>query len=196
MVSGLRKLLSTHSSSQWAPVAALQPVAWLPVTAAELPGSVLAWLAEPGSLTQRLRAEPGALTLHCLYQGAAPESDGWQRQVLLLKAGRPWVWALTQASASTLNQHPELAQQGERPLGDWLFGAAAARRDSLLYADLAQQVALVEALQRWRLPLPTRLWARHSRFALPQGSCSITELFLPDSPLYAGVEDEVSACKR
>ena len=188
--------MSTHSSSQWAPVAALQPVAWLPVTAAELPGSVLAWLAEPGSLTQRLRAEPGALTLHCLYQGAAPDDDGWQRQVLLLKAGRPWVWALTQSSAATLSQHPELAQQGERPLGDWLFGAAAARRESLLYADLAQEAALVEALQRWRLPRPARLWARHSRFALPQGSCSITELFLPDSPLYAGVDDEVSACKR
>ena len=190
--------MSTHSSSRWRPVAALQPVAWLPVTVPGpgLSGAVLEWLAEPGSLTQRLRAEPGSLTLHCLYQGDAPNGDGWQRQVLLLKAGRPWVWALTQASATTLHHHPELAQQGERPLGDWLFGAAGAQREALLWADLADQLALVEALQRWQLPLPSRLWARHSRFALPRGSCAITELFLPDSPLYAGIDDEVSACKR
>lgn len=188
--------MSTPSSSQWAPVAALQPIVWLPVMTAGLPGSALAWLAEPGSLTQRLRGEPGALTLHCLFQGVAPDGDGWQRQVLLLKAGRPWVWALTQASAATLSHHPELAQQGERPLGDWLFGAAGAQREALLYADLAHEEALVEALQRWRLPLPPRLWARHSSFALPQGSCSITELFLPDSPLYTGIDDEVSACTR
>ena len=79
---------------------------------------------------------------------------------------------------------------------DWLFGEGGGRRRQLQWADLAGEPALVQALQTWRLAPPTRLWARHSRFELSAGHCTITELFLPDSPLYAGSVDEVSVCKR
>ena len=188
--------MTAHSSNRWAPVAPLGPIAWVSPTTVTAPAPVLSWLTEPGSLTRRLRGEPGPLTLACLQQGFSLDERIWQRQVLLLKAGRPWVWALTQAPAATLRQHPELARQGERPLGDWLFGEGGGRRRQLQWADLAGEPALVQALQTWRLAPPTRLWARHSRFELSAGHCTITELFLPDSPLYAGSVDEVSVCKR
>ena len=120
--------MTAHSSNRWAPVAPLGPIAWVSPMAVSATAPVLSWLTEPGSLTRRLRGEPGLLTLVCLQQGSVLEEDIWQRQVLLLKAGRPWVWALTQAPAATVRQHPELARQGDQPLGDWLFGAADAQR--------------------------------------------------------------------
>ena len=188
--------MATHSANGWAPVAPLGPIDWAPLATLTAPALVLSWLAESGSLTRRLRGEPGPLTLVCLQQGVVLAEQSWQRQVLLLKAGRPWVWALTQAPAATLRQHPELARQGERPLGDWLFGEGGGRRSSLQWADLAAEPALVQALRAWRITPPDRLWARYSRFELSAGHCTITELFLPGSPLYAEPVDEVSVCKR
>lgn len=185
----------TDSVNGWTPVAPLGPIDWAPLATLSAPEPVSSWLTEPGSLTRRLRNEPGALTLVCLQQGFALE-DIWQRQVLLLKAGRPWVWALTQAPAATVRQHPELARQGDQPLGDWLFGEGGGRRSALQWADLAAEAALRQALRAWRLTPPARLWARHSRFELSAGHCTITELFLPGSPLYAEPVDEVSVCKR
>jgi chorismate lyase len=175
----------------WCAVSSLSTIAWLSLQAGTIPPRVLDWLAVRGSLTQRLRAESGALSVVCLQQGIlAADPELWQRQVLLLKAGRPWIWGLTQVPRSTLVCYPELNVQGEQPLGDWLFGVAGARRDELMWADLAAEPALAVALKAWQLPHPAALWGRHSRLHLPRGECAITEVFLPDAPLYAGIVNE------
>ena len=80
--------MTAHSSNRWAPVAPLGPIDWAPLATLSAPEPVSSWLTEPGSLTRRLRNEPGALTLVCLQQGAVLAEPIWQRQVLLLKAGR------------------------------------------------------------------------------------------------------------
>lgn len=175
---------------EWCAVAPLSTINWLPLAPVSLSQEVWSWLAEQGSLTRRLRAEAGVLSVLCLQQGIREdEPDLWQRQVLLMKEGRPWVWGLTQAPLTTLVHYPQLAEQGVQPLGDWLFGVAGACRDGLVWADLAADPALAHALQTWRLPQPASLWARRSRLVLPGGECVITEVFLPDAPLYAGVEE-------
>ena len=175
----------------WCAVAPLSTMDWLPVEPAVVPQAVLGWLSEQGSLTRRLRAERGDLSVVCLQQGIRDEDPAlWQRQVLLLKSGRPWVWGLTQAPLATLAHYPLLATQGEQPLGDWLFGVAGATREGLVWTDLVADPALQEALQAWLLPSPPVLWARRSRLVLPCGECVITEVFLPDAPLYAGIEEK------
>lgn len=184
-------LQAVFPESDWCAVAPLSRIDWLPLDPAVVPQAVLGWLAEQGSLTRRLRAEAGDLSLICLQQGVMDdEPELWQRQVLLLKSGRPWVWGLTQAPLSTLTHYPQLATQGEQPLGDWLFGVAGATREELVWADLVADPALRQVLAAWQLPAPEVLWARRSRLVLPAAECVITEVFLPDAPLYAGGEEK------
>ena len=184
-------LQAVFPESDWCAVAPLSRIDWLPLDPAVVPHAVLGWLAEQGSLTRRLRAEAGDLSVICLQQGVMDDEPGlWQRLVLLLKSGRPWVWGLTQAPLSTLARYPQLATQGEQPLGDWLFGVAGATREGLVWADLVADPALRQVLAAWQLPAPKVLWARRSRLVLPGAECAITEVFLPDAPLYAGVEEK------
>ena len=51
--------MATHSANGWAPVAPLGPIDWAPLATLTAPALVLSWLAESGSLTRRLRGEPG-----------------------------------------------------------------------------------------------------------------------------------------
>lgn len=184
-------LQAVFPGSDWCAVAPLSWIDWLPLDPAVVPQAVLGWLAEQGSLTRRLRAEAGDLSVICLQQGIADDEPGlWQRQVLLLKSGRPWVWGLTQTPLATLSRYPQLATQGEQPLGDWLFGVAGATREGLVWADLAAEPALRQGLAAWQLPAPEVLWARRSRLVLSDAECVITEVFLPDAPLYAGSKEK------
>lgn len=138
------------------------------------------WLLDRGSLTTRLRHAPGVLQVRCLQEASA--ANGGVRQVLLCKEGAPWVWGITCFEPAFLQRWPALLQQGEQPLGDWLF-AAALTRSPLRGADLAREPAWQPFCQSlaWSGPL----WARYCRWQDGEAGLNLYEIFLPAAPLYA-----------
>ncbi|MEX2468834.1 MAG: chorismate lyase [Pseudohongiellaceae bacterium] len=139
----------------------------------------LDWLAEPGSLTARLKrlsgdefrvdvlsetwircADPALLRQ---FGPLAPGARFWSRQVCLEGRGEPWVLAHTLIPEYAL-QSPlaELRHLAQRPLGEYLFGQAQVRRGSLEITPVAGDG-----------------WARRSVFYLHGQPLMVAESFLP-----------------
>ena len=181
-------LLSPLDESELAAVSHLPWQPWDDKALPCLPPRVVAWLAESGSLTQRLRQLDLTVSVQLLREGmAAGVGNEWQRQVLLLAGETPWLWGFTQLSAATLAACPAVAAQGKRPIGDWLFGLGGAQRLSLAWCVVPTDTA---SLLRQLAPGVARLWGRRTRLQLqaccPDGSPAelwLTELFLPGSEL-------------
>ncbi len=91
----------------------------------------------------------------------------WLREILLCGDGAPWLAGRTVVPQSTLNG-PELALQklGTTPLGRYLFTSSTLTRD---FIETGRSDAL---------------WGRRSRLRLADKPLLLTELFLPQSPLY------------
>ena len=159
------------------------------------PARLWAFLSEAGSLTERLRARAGDLTVQVLSQGhatlsdedmallgAKPDEAGYVRQVFLCgPAQQPWVYARSVVAGSSEDW---LKGLGERPLGDRVFADPAVQRSPIAVAMLEPRHALhKEALAR--LPAQQRtqamgpLWARRSRLSVDGGHILIYECFLP-----------------
>lgn len=145
------------------------------------------WLLDTGSLTRRLTAlAAGRFSVQPLHEGwqtlrddecAALQlplaSTGWVREVYLLGADTPWVFARSVAGRSALAAHAlNLDTLGSRSLGELLFSDPAFTR---------------QPLQTCRYPgswLPAAhnrdsLWARRSRFDRQGLGVLVAEVFLP-----------------
>lgn len=159
-------LLSPLDESELAAVSHLPWQPWDDKALPCLPSRAMAWLAESGSLTQRLRELGLTVSVQLLREGMTPD-QAWQRQVLLLAGETPWLWGFTQLSAATLAACPAVAAQGKRPIGDWLFGLGAPS------ADLAWCVVPTDtaSLLRQLAPGVARLWERRTPVTSP-GICS------------------------
>src|SRR5262245_8875938 len=97
------------------------------------PPAAAAWLAEPGLLTEKLRAccdgTPG-LSLGSLAEAPlaptdasvleVPESGAYVREIELTCDGRPWVFAQTLVPLATLARQRWLATLGSAALGERL----------------------------------------------------------------------------
>jgi chorismate lyase len=159
------------------------------------PAQLWAYLSEAGSLTERLRARAGDLSVQILSQGhatlseedkallgAKPDEAGYVRQIYLCGHGRePWVYARSVVAGPSERWLKEL---GERPLGDKVFADPDAERSPIAVAKLEPRHALhKEAVAR--LPAAQRarasgvLWARRSRLSVRGGHILIYECFLP-----------------
>jgi len=91
----------------------------------------------------------------------------WLREVILCGDGQPWLAGQTLIPADALvGAEWALTTLGDKPLGKWLFRADAPVRD---YIQLGKMKSL---------------WARRSCFRPSGKSLLLTELFLPDAPLY------------
>jgi chorismate--pyruvate lyase len=169
------------------------PCRWRPLDRARLarlPPWLIPWLADPGSLTERLQQHfHGRLEVWPLGQRriALGRDEGRLldlprgrrvrlREVLLCVDGLPRVYARSLLpDASLRGRMYPLARLGRRPLGAWLFAQPDLRRDHM---DLA------------RVPLPAGLppecasagpghaWARRSRFRVAGAPLLVTEAFL------------------
>lgn len=180
----------------------LSQIQWQKPTdfATAIPAAMRSWLLEQDSLSFRLKQECGALSLDLLYNQMISEnqltsqeklllnlsnqncvydknilSDAYSllmRKVVIYGDNQPWVIGRTLISPSLL-QHPDydLRQQGETPLGFTVFGTSSVKRDEL-------QVGVVEIEQRL-------LFARRSRLWVDSYPMLVTELFLPDFPIYS-----------
>ena len=155
---------------------------WLAPESCELPASLRPWLLEPGSMTRRLRQHNSHFSVEWLgnhqvsltadeqWLVDAPTPAGICREVILHGDRGPAVlgWTLF---ADVALEGSGLADLGEQPLGERIFGHEPARRDHLL-------VARFEISTNPRCPAAV-VWGRRSRLFLGPWPLLVHELFLP-----------------
>src|SRR5579871_3254049 len=162
------------ASAVWQPLEA-----W---AATARPRELWPYLAETGSLTERLRSRDVGFQVQLLAHGhtalseedtellgAKPEEAGYMRQVYLCGGDhRPWVYARSLTAGPS---EVWLKELGEQPLGDRVFANPRAERSPIVVAQLdAHHVLHKEALAH--LSMPERgcaaglLWARRSRLTV------------------------------
>jgi chorismate--pyruvate lyase len=158
------------------------------------PPAAAAWLAEPGLLTERLRAccdgEPGltviaeteaTLTTEDAAVLGAPGSVAFVREIELTCDGRPWVFAQSLIPQATLARQRWLATLGRAALGERLAAVEGLERGPLEYARLAAGDRLYQRALRGRHDAPDSLWARRSWFAIGGDRLLVQEVFLPEA---------------
>lgn len=139
------------------------------------------WLLLEDSMTQRFESHCSCVSVMLLFEdfvtsdallaqeAALLPADPrfWLREILLCGDGEPWLAGRTVVPQSTLNG-PELALQalGTTPLGRYLFTSSTLTRDFIETGRSGE------------------LWGRRSRLRLANKPLLLTELFLPQSPLY------------
>ena len=167
---------------------------WKPAAdwpAARRPAGLWSFIAETGSLTERLKAKAGAaFRVQLLHQGhfapseeemalldAKPEEAGFERQVYL--CGRaPLVYARSMAVGAAERWLKEL---GEQPLGERVFAEADARRGPIHVAELDSHDHLYkEAVAGLDRHPAAPLWARRSLITVGGAGILIYECFLPE----------------
>jgi chorismate--pyruvate lyase len=135
------------------------------------------WLLEPGSLTQRLREHVPPVQVQPLFEGlqtphmaesirlgvpnTAPPTT-WVREVQLLGAGRPRLWARTVIPHwSAHNPWAQVQTLGPQPLGELLF----------VWPDIVRGPLHVA-----HTPMG---WARYCVYHRHQAPLLLAEVFLP-----------------
>ena len=184
----------------------------------QLPYQVAEWLAEFGSLTQKLSNYVAQVQLDLIKEGVElPEANEAKslgltagkktqiREVTLFGPRQPWIFARTLVPESARKLILDL---GQTPLGSILFTSSELRRISLEVAQLPPNHRLVQAAKDKCEAVKGHpyLWARRSLWANTQRSnvkranidqsinkseqkkLLLLEVFLPDSPLYQGFE--------
>jgi chorismate--pyruvate lyase len=176
----------------------LNAQAELPWTAADAvplaarPVALWSWLTDSGSLTQRLREHAGtSFRLHVLAEQREPlrhndatrmqvaaDQQALIREVRLDADGQAAIHAVTVIPASTLDQHPELATLGARPLGEALFERADVARAPFEVACLGPSHPLAARALAAAGQERARLWARRSVVRVAGQPLLIHECFL------------------
>jgi len=156
--------------------------------------AAIAWLAEPGLLTERLRAccagrqglavvsereAPLAAAESALLQ--APGNAAFVREIELTCDDRPWVFAQSLIPLATLARHGWLSTLGDTALGERLAAIPGLERGPLEFARLTPGVALFHRALRQSVDPPAELWARRSWFAIDGARLLVQEVFLPEA---------------
>lgn len=159
----------------------------------QIPRAYRGWLLDSGSLTQRLTQESGGqFAVQLLRQGhqqaTAQEREALQleqrnwpflREVALICAGEPWVFARTVIPNDTL-QGPAraLTHLGTKPLGAVLFNHPGVHRGPIaVYRVDAGRVSSAFANEGL-------IWGRQSVFYLQNKPLLVSEYFLHSCPMY------------
>ena len=161
-----------------------------------LKANSLALLTEQASLTERLKTIIGAPpVLTCRIEGRArvnreeqqilairPRKLAHVREITMGTQSANWLFARTVIPTGTLrHQASRLSKMRDMPLGKILFGQLRAKRTQMrLDIVFANEVGLEE----FGIAADFPLWQRRSIFELKTGQLLITEIFLPDCPVY------------
>jgi chorismate--pyruvate lyase len=163
---------------------------------AHLNADSLALLTERSSLTDlmtRLMGRPPVL--NCLAEGKAqagfvdnhilgipPRNYAHIREITMGTTSADWLFARTVIPVTTLTGNAKrLVRMNRNPLGKILFGPLNAVRTQMrLDIVFADEVNLLD----FEIPTDFPLWQRRSLFELKTGPLLITEIFLPDCPVY------------
>jgi chorismate--pyruvate lyase len=166
---------------------------WRPLAecAARVPTLLMPWLAEPGLLTSRVRAQCGApARLRLLRLDPAPldpavacrlgvdDAMCLLREIEFTCGPRRWIFAQSVFPQSTLRSHPWLRELGDRGLGESLSAVEDVRREPLEYSELRPGHPLARAA----LPESAdavSIWARRAVYRLGGSPILVQEVFLP-----------------
>lgn len=159
-----------------------------------LPREFRHWLADGGSLTQRLklccrdfRVRPVSVGIgranldeRAALRLAANE-PAYVRDVVLQCEGEAVVFAHSVAAAASLRgPWAAVGRLGARPLGEALFSNPAVERGPLWFRRIDRRHALARQAARAGIVLAGRtVWARRSLFTLQGHPLMVTEVFLP-----------------
>jgi chorismate lyase len=162
--------------------------------AACAPPAAVAWLAEPGLLTERLRAccdgKPGLSVISesearlAVPDAAVLNARGnaaFVREIELTCDGKPWVYAQTLVPQATLDRQRWLSTLGRAALGERLAAVPGLARGPLEFARLVAGDLLYQRALRDRSDPPGLLWARRSWFEIEGDRLLVQEVFLPES---------------
>ncbi len=185
------KPLTRIAEPRWIDLSRLRP--------GRVPPEVGAWLRDPGSLTRAVvracAGDFGVAVQRQLWGRALPSEQRWLRaapaercllrEVKLLCAGTPWVFARTLIPASSLRGAARrLARLRSRPLGAVLFADPRTRRLGVQVARLDARHALYHAacshLDETRRPAV--IWGRRTLFSYAGKPLLVNEIFLPALP--------------
>ncbi|AKH62877.1 MULTISPECIES: chorismate lyase [Photorhabdus] len=156
------------------------PIQWVSVDSSGLPDEISDWLMELGSMTHRFEQycdhvhvipfRESFITVKELFDESEhlPTCQRyWLREVVLYGDNIPWLLGRTLIPEATLTGPDEsLVDLGTVPLGRYLFSSNKLTRD---YIHVGQQ---------------GKRWARRSLLRLSSKPLLLTEVFLPESPVY------------
>jgi len=107
------------------------------------------------------------------------------REVILNGGGSPWVFARTLMPSKFEDEGMrQLEDLGNRPLGQVIFNDNRFRRQPFEIIKLAADNHISRSLG---LAAQFTLWGRRSVFHYKHSKLMVAEIFLPDSPAYAGI---------
>lgn len=172
-----------------------QALATLLATEGQRMRCVRAWLADPGSMTLKLKARTDAFSVRLLRQrpamiladehealGLPARSRVVERDVILHCEGQPVVFGHTVLSTGSVKSDwPFFSKLGNTPLGANLFFDPLVGRRPIQYARLRSGHPLMRRIAQAlpQTPLPTTLLARRSLFTRRGGILMVTDVFLP-----------------
>ncbi len=152
------------------------------------------WLSEYGSLTERIEAIVGTMRLELLGEdmgalrpqeadllGVSVTQPGRVREVVLFGPEQPWIYARTVIPQATSAQFERL---GTRPLGRFLFSQPGMERKLLQVRQLHSGHFLHRKARTHAGNTVDLLWARRCLWRWQDKSMLVSEVFLPDSPIY------------
>ncbi|CDG90552.1 chorismate lyase [Xenorhabdus bovienii] len=156
------------------------PTRWFSADNSNIPEDILDWLMEVGSMTRRFEEHCQQVSVvpfrECFITAAelGDESEHlpiseryWLREIVLYGDNIPWLLGRTVIPEETLTgTDKRLVNVGTVPLGRYLFSGNNLTRD---YIQIGQQ---------------GQHWARRSLLRLSGKSLLLTEVFLPESPVY------------
>lgn len=166
-----------------------------------LPREFRGWLADHGSLTQRLRrccrqfsVRPVRVGLirpnrdECTPLDLKADELAYVREVLLYCDGQPVVFAHSVVPANSLRgPWVAVSRLGSRPLGEALFSNPRVTRGPLQYRGIPVRHPLASQTGRAGIAVVGQsLWARRSLFSMQGHPLMVTEVFLPAVLAIAG----------
>lgn len=152
------------------------------------------WLADPGSLTRRLKRRCGRFAVSPVRVGfmrpnrdeyailqLRPGERAYVREVVLNCNDKAVVFAHSVVAAASLRgPWAAVTQLGSRPLGEALFSDPRVARGPLQFRRLDARHALSRQAARAGIALDGEsVWARRSLFTLLEQPLMVTEVFLP-----------------
>lgn len=163
-----------------------------------LPYHVAEWVAEFGSLTEKLGHYVDDVRLDVLKEATEKPVDtesqllalndnelSQVREVVLYGPKKPWIYA---RSLVPVSEGKLILDLGTTPLGSILFSSSELRRRSLEVMQLSEGHRLYQQAKECADMDndAIALWARRSLWANTDGTKKLLllEVFLPDSPLY------------
>ena len=104
------------------------------------------------------------------------------REIIMGAGDTNWLFARTLIPQRTLKGSARrIAHLNDRPIGNILFGRNGAKRHSM---DISLISELPQSLIKLGVSADISLWQRRSIFEFATGPLMVTEIFLPDSPIY------------